>query len=186
MFADGTAIYGTHPRRSEADFLRDQTWAADKAALQRTLSDEMRQREGKFLEEFLRPPDEGAANSEKGRWLVGWDNRLSPIKMREVLAEMMSPPPLLPCVRRAQFQQARDASIRRARLLMQAARQREAIQFLLREAGRDIASKEPQIIYDGLSQYAAVIEPLEGELASKLRNEAATLAAAHGLQPLAS
>jgi hypothetical protein len=184
-FGAKVSIFGKEVAITEAEALRDQSWAAAPDTLKAQLSPETDRNKRNFLSRLYRQPDAGLLDVEFGRWLIGAGNRLDEAEMALTLGSMLDPAPVSAMVRRAQFQQARDASISRARLLMQAERQREAIQFLLREAGRDIASKEPQIIHDGLTQYAEVIAPVEGELAAKLRNEAAALAAAHTL-PVAS
>ena len=88
-FGARVSIHGTQPKRAEADLERDESWAANKGTLKTLLSDATQSRRTEFLKEYNRPPDEGIADVAKGRWFIGWDNRLSPEAMRETLAQMI-------------------------------------------------------------------------------------------------
>lgn len=87
------SITGTEPARKEADLLRDATWAADKEALKRVLSEETRAAKHEFLKAFHVPAIAAISDVALGRWFVGADNRLPPEEMRTVLKQLIDPAP---------------------------------------------------------------------------------------------
>lgn len=176
------SIYGAMPVRDETDYLQDATWAADPQALKTALSTEIDLRCRKFLTAFYVAPPEGIPEVELGRWLIGADLRLTPDEMAETLSTFVDPPPVNIARRQAEYRRARTASIRQAESLASAGRGREAIQFLMRAVSADIASKDPEVIHESLSEIAGAIAPLEPKLSAQLRGEADKIAAANGFK----
>lgn len=89
------SVWGTKPKREVAAYMRDSAWAADPAALEKFLSTETAAKEKAFLEPYWGEPRAAVANVELGRWLIGADNQISPEDMRQLLPEMIDPPPLV-------------------------------------------------------------------------------------------
>lgn len=91
-FGAKVSIYGTQPRRSESDYLRDLTWAADPAALKREISGENARRERETLAALYLPPAEAKLDVAFGRAMIGADHRLSPAEMAAELANLVDTP----------------------------------------------------------------------------------------------
>lgn len=173
-FGAKVSIHGTQPRRTEADYLRDATWAADPAALKQWLSDDTARREREFLAPFLVPPAAAVANIECGRALIGWDNRLASTEMAQLLAAVISTPATA-------ARQARYEARVKARELVVAGSPGEAVKILIRAAKADVASRNPLIIFEGLVQIGEDLAPLEPKQAGFLVGEAEKIAKANGL-----
>lgn len=174
-FGAKLSIHGTLPKRSEADLLRDTTWAADQNSLKATLSDIVQLKRDAWLADFQRPPDEGLADLARGRWLIGWDNRLAPAAMKQVLATMV--PNLLEyeAVHRARGE--RQAARKEAARLVASGRPVEATQLLLRFVRSAADSKNAKLIHETLIEISADLRPLDPPRAAQLEAQAQRLLA---------
>ncbi len=79
------SIHGTRIERPRAFFEQDTTWAADRSALERALSDEQAQAERTCLKDLYREPGDAIRDIERGRWLIGMGNKVSIKEMRIIL-----------------------------------------------------------------------------------------------------
>ncbi len=91
-FGAKVSIHGTYPAIDEDNLLKDETWAADRAALKQALSEETKRKEAEFLRDFLVPPAEAVENRALGEWLVGAGHRLEPAQMEELLRTIVDGP----------------------------------------------------------------------------------------------
>jgi len=173
-FGAKVAIHGTQPKRTEADYLRDATWAADPAALKKWLSDETTSRERAFLAPYYQTPMQAVADVEAGRALIGWGHRVSPEQMGQLLGVILSSPV-------STARQARQEIREQARVLVGSGAKAEAIQLLLRAAQTDVASKNAGIILESLVEIGRDLAPLEPKQSSYLLDEAEKMAKARGL-----
>jgi hypothetical protein len=178
------SICGTEPERSEADYLRDTAWASNKAALERVLGRETKERERAFLQEFFVPVAGAVANRELGRWLIGADQKIPPQEMRALLAAMITPSPLVkdePTPESVAARENRFASRVAARELLQQGRRGEAIQLLVRAVKADVASKIPLVIVESLVEIGDDLGSLEPAQAAFLADQAGRISAANGI-----
>lgn len=193
-FGARVAIYGTQPKRSEADYLRDATWAADKDALRQALSDDTAARERAYLAPFLVVPAQAVADVARGSWLIGAELKVSPTEMAALLATVMTPVPGVvvkePAVAAATgaaeaafleaARQTRTQARIAARELLQAGRRGEAIQTLVRAVKADVAAKHPLNIVEALVEIGDDLSGLEPKQAAFLGEQATRLAQANG------
>ncbi len=173
-FGAKVSIYGTQPKRTEADYLRDTTWAADPAALKKWLSDESTARERAFLAAYYQTPMQAVANVEEGRALIGWGHRVSPEQMGQLLGIILTAP----------VSAARAAPLpvlQQAPALVNTGAKAEAILLLVRAAQTDVASNNPAIVLESLVEIATDLAPLEPKQSNYLFAEAEKRAKAQGL-----
>ena len=88
------SIWGTMPEIGEVNFLKDSSWAANRASLKAGLSAEFKARKQAFLAKLFIPPQEALADKSLGDWLIGTANRVSPSVMRELLVDVIDPSPI--------------------------------------------------------------------------------------------
>lgn len=184
-FGARVSIHGTQPTRTEEDFLKDATWAADRAALKTMLSDDTKAKERAFLQPLHRHPCEGVPDVNLGRWLIGADLKLTPEEMRAVLAAIVTPAPRLAGEAAwAQAEQAREVRTQarvQAREFLQAGRRGDAVRVLINAAKADVASRIPVVIVEGLVEIGDDLASLEPKHSAMLLGQAEKLGAANGI-----
>ena len=173
-FGAKVSIHGTQPKRTEADYLRDATWAADPAALKKWLSDESAAHERAFLAPYYQTPMQAVANVEQGQALIGWNHRVSPEQMSQLLGIILSAPV-------SAAREARQQVRQQARALVTSGAKAEAIQLLVRAVKLDADSKNLGIILESLVEIGEDLAPLEPRQSGYLLGEAEKLAKTHGV-----
>jgi len=189
-FGARVAIFGSRPEKTEADYLRDASWAANPAGLKQWLSDDTKRREREFLARFHVTPHAAVVDEGLGRSLLGDDERLSPVEMAEVLAVLVTPVPRsraeAEAAMRAEQERLGRARAERSRVLQQAGtleqagRRIEAAQTLLGAVKAAAATNDAAVILESLvtiGDRLVVLDPPRGGL---LLGQAEKLARARG------
>ncbi len=189
-FGARVAICGSRPEKTEADYLRDASWAANPEGLKQWLSDDTTRREREFLARFYVSPTAAVADTALGESLLGHDARLSPEEMAEALAALVTPAPRAAAEVEREIRGERErlgrARLERGRVLQQASalertgRRGEAAQALLGAVKADAATNDAAVILESLVEIGdrlAVLDPKRGAI---LLGQAEKLARARG------
>ncbi len=189
-FGARVAIHGSRPEKTEADYLRDASWAANPAGLKQWLSDTTKQREREFLARFHVEPTAAVADVAFGESLLGQDARVSPEAMAAVLAELVTPTPRpaaeIDQIVRAQREKLERARSARGRVLKQvtaleqAGRRGEAAQALMAAMKADASTNDVAVILEGLLAIGDRLVVLDPPRGSVLLGQAEKLARAQG------
>jgi len=91
-FGAKVSVYGAQPQRTEADYLRDPSWAANPAGLRAMLAVGTQEQEQEFLKPFGQKPENGVADVAKGRALIGAEHKLTPEEMAAGLTQLVDLP----------------------------------------------------------------------------------------------
>ena len=174
-FGARVSIHGALPQRTEADYLKDLSWAANPAGLKAMLSGETLAREREYLQAFFLPPEHGVADIAKGRWLIGADHKLAPAEMQQVLAAMI--PHLLEYQEVHRTREQRRVVRQEAARLVQARRKPEALKLLLNFVQQAAASKQALFILETLHEVSEDLKTLDPVRSALLQEQAQLLTA---------
>jgi hypothetical protein len=154
---------------------RDQMWANEPAMMITAYSPEVVAARRECLRKYHVSPREAVADPEFGRWFIGWDRRLTPAAMQEVLARLVVPRPEtvqeLAERRREQRRAVRGAAAQQ----VAAGGKAEAARLLLQFVQQVAATKDPLFIAETLWEIAAAMHALDPVRAAQLQEQAQIL-----------
>ncbi|MEN9283530.1 MAG: hypothetical protein RLZZ179_1023 [Verrucomicrobiota bacterium] len=91
-FGCRVSIFGKALSMPRQQYLKDRTWQLAPGDLDILLAAEREGLDRKHLADFCRDPNDGKANVEMGRFLIGADHQLSPAEMKRLLVRVTGGP----------------------------------------------------------------------------------------------